>query len=306
MAEVTTGPTGNDPASTPVFGDDSALLYQNGRWGAAGYAVPNPGGKLFCMNETVWSTVDMLGRGLFEIMHREDRRFIKPLTKDIVWDIYALITAADKRVQDVAVLPNQLELRSEHATPVQKAFTLYPVPFFGDACKNMDLRRYASCALSCLTECMQHSEADKSNEITWQGFGVMMRKHLFKIKFNIVTKYFGYSRTDLYWPSTDQANPNQPKWDFALTIDDWRNYGNKIVSVSFETTEERVDPGWVATENDLRAIRGIPAPLAMPFCVSYAGAPPPFFGGIQFNKPLGEKPTGSLPTTSNTFGGPPA
>lgn len=303
-----TGPLGSDPgADVMPYGTDEPLLYGNGRFGASGYALPNPGGKLYCMNETVWAVVDMLGRGLFGVMHQEDRRFLKPLSKDILWEMWNLLNQAKKRISDVAVLPMQMEIRSEHATPVQKAFMLYPVPFFGDGCRNPDLRRYCSTVLSTITESMQHTEADKSDEVTWPGFGFMVTKHLWKVQFLMATKYFGYSRSDLYYPPTDAQFANQPRWDFDLKVDDWRNFDWTKAGVTYELTEERIDPGWVPTENDLRAIRGIPAPLAMPFAASYPTGSQPFFGGLQFGKPLGEKPTGSVGSAANTFpGGPPA
>ena len=282
------GPTSHTPEALPVFGSDEPLWYNNGRWGAAGYGLPNPGGKLNAINSTVLGFVRMIGRGLFEIMHREDRRFIRPLGKDIVWDIYNLIILARTRLGAVAVPPNESELRGEHATPASEPFILYPVPFFGDACRNEDLRAYCRQMLLCLTEAMQHSEADKTEEITTSGFAQSVGKRLHRILCLIACKYFGYTRAEVY-----------PILNFVIPDEKWKTFNPTLLATSFEMTEERPDAGWIPTENDLRAIRGIPAVLAMPFCRSFPINGPVFNGGIQFNQPLGEAPTGALPTATN-------
>lgn len=291
---VGAGPAGNDPGTVPVYGSDEPMWYNNGRWGVSGYAVPNPGGKLFAINSAVLQTVRMLGRGLFEIMHREDRRFIKPLSKDLCWDIYQLIVLARKRLADRAVLPNESELRGEHATPAQEPFILYPVPYFGDAVRNEDLREYCRQILLCMTEAMQHSEADKTEEITI-AFAATVGKRLHRILCLMACKYFGYARADVY-----------PKLDFVIPEDKWKTFNYTTWSTSFEMTEERPDPGWYPTENDLRAIRGIPAPVAMPFCRAYPNGGQVFVGGLQFNSPIGEKATGAISAAPNAaFPAPP-
>lgn len=282
------GPTSHNPEALPVFGSDEPLWYNNGRWGAAGYGVPNPGGKYNAINSTVLGFVKMMGRGLFQIMHKEDRRFIKPLGKDICWDIYQLIVLARARLSAVAVPPNESELQGEHATPASEPFILFPVPFFGDSCRNEDLRNYCRQMLLCLTEAMQHSEADKSEEITTTGFATTVGKRLHRILCLLACKYFGYARADVY-----------PNLGFVIPDEKWKTFNPTLLSTSFEMTEERVDPGWIPTENDLRAIRGIPAVLCMPFCRSFPIGGPVFSGGIQHGLPTGEKPTSAVGTAGN-------
>lgn len=285
--------TPGDPPE--VFGTDEILWYDNGRWGDCGYALPNPGGKLYCLNGTVWDFVNTVGRATFEIMHREDRRFVKPLPKDCVWDIWQLCAIARQRLSAVAVKPNELEIRPDHATPANQAFLLYPVPYFGDGLRNNDLRTYCRQTLLCLTDAMQHSEADKSAEITAPGFAAKMGQHLWKIMLLIATKYFAYTREQLYDPAT-----GRPNLAFDLKAEDWQKFDYTKTSISFELTEERPDPGWIPTENDLRAIRGIPAKVAMMFGKRYVAATDTFPGGLRFGQPTGEQPTGSVPSLPNT------
>ncbi len=55
---------------TPQFQTDEILWYDNGVWGQAGYAVPNPAGKTWTNNNVIFTIHDLIGRNLFEMLHR--------------------------------------------------------------------------------------------------------------------------------------------------------------------------------------------------------------------------------------------
>jgi len=238
------------------FGTDEPLWYYNGRWGAAGYGVANPGGKVWCVNGTVWGFVNTIGRALFDIMHREDKDFVRPVSKQTCWDVYQLCTLGRKRLLDRAIPEHENQMQPKHSGRFRKEFILYPVPFFGDAIRNQDLAEWCDLCLRCLTEAMQHSEADKAIEVT-QLFAADIGQYVRRILFHMATKYFGYSR--------DKAN----EADLVIPEDDWKTFNPLKWAISHETTEERHDAGWTPTENDLRAIRGITATSAMAFARRY-------------------------------------
>ena len=60
------------------FGSDEPLWYNVGRWGRAGYAVPNLGGKNWTLNTVTGQLFTLIGRNLQDLMHMPDRLFSRP------------------------------------------------------------------------------------------------------------------------------------------------------------------------------------------------------------------------------------
>lgn len=229
----------------PTFGTDEILWYDNGRWGEVGYAVANPAGKIWTNNSVIYGFHSLVGRNMFELMHREDVRFYRPPHKQFWFDLHQLIVTARKRLADRQRAPNDSNgLVVEHATPVPQVFLAWPIPFFGERVRQPDIREYAQLCLLMLSEMMQHSENEQSTYIT-DAFAAKMGQYLREILALFATKYFGYTRQQAYDPS------------FTLQDTDFTSYDPAAVMTSVEMTEERPPVQWWPTEADLTAIRGL-------------------------------------------------
>jgi hypothetical protein len=73
-------------SSAPTFSSDEILWYDNGRWGEAGYAVANPAGKTWTNNAVIYQFHSLVGRNMFELMHRGDVKFYGPPHKQFWFD----------------------------------------------------------------------------------------------------------------------------------------------------------------------------------------------------------------------------
>ena len=51
---------------------DAILHYHEGIWGTLGYAVPHHGNEPGTLNPRLFRLVSLLGRQLFDMMHRRD------------------------------------------------------------------------------------------------------------------------------------------------------------------------------------------------------------------------------------------
>ncbi len=233
-------------AKAPQFDTDEILWYDNGKFGNAGYAIPNPGGKTWTNNSVIFQIVQLVGRNLFELTHREDVKFYGAPHKQFWFDLHQLIITARKRLNDRLRAPNDGNgLTTMHVTPVPQVFMVYPVPYFGERIRQPDVREYTQLSLMALSEMMQHSDNDKATYVTPQFAGTV-GKYLQEILALFATKYFGYARADAYAP------------DFTLKDSDFTGYDPSKVMTSVEMTEERPPVQWWPTENDLSQIRGLP------------------------------------------------
>lgn len=238
----------------PTFDTDEVLWYDNDKWGRAGYAVANPGGKTWTNNSVIYQLVQLLGRNLFELTHREDVKFYGAPHKQYWFDLHQLIITARKRLRDRMRAPNDSNgLVPEHVTPVPQIYLVYPVPYFGERIRQPDVREYTQLALMCLSEMMQHSDNEKSSYVT-DHFAGQVGKYLQEILALFATKYFKKTREEAYAP------------DFALKDEDFKAYDPSTVMTSVEMTEERPPVQWWPTENDLSQIRGLPINDALLLC----------------------------------------
>jgi hypothetical protein len=236
----------NTQTTVPAFSTDEILWYNNGKWGEAGYAIPNPAGKTFTLNSVVQDFVDVFGRNLFELMHRPDVRFYAAPQKQFWYDLHQCLIVCRKRLNDQTRTPNDSNgLDVIHAAPDYKPFLVYPIPYFGERVRQTDVRNYSQIALFCLQEAMQQSDNERAAFIT-PGFSSTIGKYIQEILALMATKYFGYTRAQAYDPA------------FALKDTDFTNYDPSKVLTSVELTEERPPIYWWPTQNDLSAIRGIP------------------------------------------------
>ena len=90
----------------PMFATDEILWYDNGKWGEVGYAIANPSGKIWTNNSVIFQFHSLVGRNLFELLHRTDARFYGPPHKQFWYDLHQLIVTARKRLADRQRLPN--------------------------------------------------------------------------------------------------------------------------------------------------------------------------------------------------------
>jgi hypothetical protein len=234
------------PASPlPKFDTDEILWYDNGKWGSAGYAIPNPAGKTWTNNSVIYSWALGLGRMMFELAHRDDVRFHGPPHKQFWFDLHQTIITGRKRLADQTRMPNDSNgLVPQHVTPNPQVFLVYPVPFFGERIRQQDVRSYIQLMLMGLSEAMQHSDNEHMAYVTPQFTGTI-GKYLQEVLAQFSMKFFGKTREIAY------------ALDFALTDEDFQNYDPSKVLSSVEMTEERPPLQWHPTENDLSQIRGI-------------------------------------------------
>lgn len=249
------------PTSEAMFQSDEILWFNNGRWGKAGYAIPNPAGKTWTANPLIHGLHSLLGRSMFELMHREDVRFSTPPHKQFWFDLHQLIVVARKRLADEAVPDNDNNrFVPQHATPVPQTWLVYPVPFFGERIRQPDVRLYCQYALMLQSEIMQHSENEKTGHYT-PRFSSVVGMFLKEILAKFAMKYFGKTREAAY------------KADFALADTDFTAYDPAKVLLSVEMTDERPPLQWWPTENDLSQIRGIPINDALSFATRWPESP---------------------------------
>lgn len=241
----------------PKFDTDEVLWYNNGKFGQAGYAIPNPVGKTWTNNTVIYGLVQVVGRNLFELMHREDAKFYDAPHKQFWFDLHQLILTARKRLADRMRDPADSNgLVTKHVNPAPKVFLVYPVPFFGERIRQPDIREYCELCLLMLSECMQHSDNERISYIT-PAFAGTIGKYLQEILALFATKYFAKTREQAYAA------------DFKLVDMDFIDYAPSKVLTSVEMTEERPPVQWWPTENDLSQIRGLPVNEALDLCDRY-------------------------------------
>lgn len=243
------------------FGSDEVLWFNNGRWGEAGYAVPNPAGKTWTNNTVIFSIHQLLGRSMFELMHRVDVRFSSPPHKQFWFDLHQIILIARKRLADEAVADNDSNrFEPKHETPVPRQWIVYPVPFFGERIRQPDVRLYCELGLGCLSEIMQHSDNERTGYYTTR-FAADVGVYLQEILAKFSMKYFNKTRTEVYTAG------------FALKDTDFTAYDPSKVLLNVEMTDERPPLQWWPTENDLSQIRGIAINDALVLCQRWPASP---------------------------------
>ncbi|MGD9644295.1 MAG: hypothetical protein AB7U73_01195 [Pirellulales bacterium] len=248
-------PTPTQPTITQdiQFSSDEPLWYANGRWGDCGYAIPNPGGKTWTNNIDIYSLHELIGRNMFELAHRESVKFYTPPHKQYWWDLVQMLQVGIKRCADLAIAPNADHvLEAQHANPTPQVYLVFPIPYFGERIRQPDIKRTIMRMLQLLTEIMQHGDGDRQGYFT-HAFAGMVTDYLQESLAWIATKYFGYTRLEVYQPG------------FRIADDRFTNYNPDAVMTSVEMTEERQPPLWWPTENDLSRIRGIPVNDAIMF-----------------------------------------
>lgn len=252
MAEQqSTNPTAVDQ-NPPKFDTAEILWYKNGIWGEAGYAIPNPMHKTMTSNEDIYELHSLLGRTMFELLHRREAvGFVAPPHKQFWFDLHQMVVIGRKRLNDLTRADNDSAgLVVQHAQPVPRMFVVYPVPYFGDRIRQPDIRKYATIAMLALSEIMQHSDNERIGYVTAR-FTATIGLFLQEILAQMAMKYFGKDRTTAYKP------------DFALADADFAAYDPSKVMINVEMSEERPPEQWWPTTNDLSMIKALPVAKAL-------------------------------------------
>ncbi len=239
-----------------LHGTDEILWFDDGRWGGAGYAIPNAGLKTWTENDTIYTIHDALGRTLFDVMHRQAVQLSEPPHVDIFFDLHQALTKFRKRLRDRQLTPGgQKRIDPQHIQATPKTFLVYPVPFFGKRIRQADLREYCQMALILLSEMMQHSANEKQYYIS-DRFADMCIGYINEIVYLFATKYFGYKGEEVLATEDFVIDPER------FTEQNYRPYEE---TTSVERSEERPPQQWWPTENELSAINGIQYTTAFRF-----------------------------------------
>jgi hypothetical protein len=282
-----------------AFGSDQPLWYQGlipgSRWAQAGYAAPNLMGKNWTLNAAIAELFSVISRSFFEIMHYPDVRQTKPPNVKLLYNVHMLIVRGRAILAARSLPPNQQRFDPTHAQPNPTVFGVYPIPFFGDAIRQPQVKEWAGLVLAMLSEVAQHSDNSQAYQFT-TDFGGMIGGYLQQIYFLEAIEFFGYTATQAQAPN------------FTLQPADFNNYNPSAFFTPVEMTDERQDLGWTPTTNDLRAIRNIPANMLMGCCEYPTGSTVPIGGlGTALN-PVASSPAnptgaaflplpGSIPST---------
>lgn len=249
-------PAGFDP-NDPIhrFETDEILWWDNGTWGKAGYAISNDGGKTTTKNNVIYAIHGFIGRGLFELMHRDDVKMSRPFNADWLFELNKMLTLGIKRMGDQAVgWTDERTGDGKHAKNTPRTWTVFPVPFFGGRIRQADAKKWCSEVLLLLSEIMQHSDNEYDNDITDQ-LASLVQKKLKRIQADMAMKYLGITREET--ASTTFVVPS--------TAFSSGNYNPDDLFTSFEMTEERMPNLWWPKSNDLTPIAGISSTVANVF-----------------------------------------
>lgn len=244
-----------------LFQTDQILWFNDGRWGLAGYALPNCQGKTWTNNVNIYHLVDRIGRALFHMSHQKAVQFEEPPHKDFWWQWQmALVSARSNLLANRLDEGTSRNLPENHVSAAPKTFLVYPVPFFGNRIRQEDLRLLIELTLQLLGHIMQHSSNEKGYYIPGDlvddcvGFiNEMLRL--------VAVKYFNYTIAEV--------TAEEPEFRIADERFTAENYRPRDIIPSTEISVERPTRLWWPTENDLSAIRGIQITTATQFAARW-------------------------------------
>jgi len=230
-----------------AFGTDQILWYNNGVWGKLGFAVPNFGDNTHTLNKSIHHLVDVMGRNIQAIMLDRETLHRTPPSIDVLTRVHKLVLRVRSILAGRTKPPNELPLKSEHASPAPEAFIIYPTPYF--KVKNSWMKEWCGLALIALSEAMQHTDNGKSYEIT-PAFAGTVSKY--------VQRIYQLMATELFGVPVDEAK----QLDFVLNDTHFQNYDPGKWFTSTEMMDHPAVAAEIPTEDDLRPLtEGIPAPL---------------------------------------------
>ena len=258
-----------------IFGSDETLWFNDGRWGACGYAMANGQGKTSTNNDTIFSIHNRLGLMLFSMMHQSDVRFSAPPHKYFWRDVEKAIVAARIDLFNRRVDPGtERALLEKHVAATPRTFLVYPVPYFGERVRQERVRFMESMALNLLSEIQQHSANERPHYVSGT-FVDMVFGYLAEIHAEIAMNFFGYTVDEILgdgiksWAGelADGGTGDPFVIEEARYAEE--NYRPQEKYASSENVQERPPRLWWPTENDLSAIRGVPYTTAQVFAARW-------------------------------------
>ena len=223
---------------------DSVLWYNVGKFGEAGYAVPNFGDDISTLNSNILDITNLIGRNVFSMMHSEDADLRTPPSINTLMRLHRLYVRAGQILQGRAVPSNVPMFETRHVTPNEEVFRVYPVPFF--LVRNPFMKTWCRYALSLLSECFQHTENRREVEIT-ESFSGMVGQYLTRIYSLMAIELFGKTADDCRKPG------------FLLADADFQAYSPGRFFTGTEMTDTVPPFNKVFTEDQLKTLsEGIP------------------------------------------------
>lgn len=252
-----TGPAG-DPVDTlnpssiaaapklPTYSSVEPLWFNLGKWGAAGYAIPNLAGKTWTQNNVIFQFFSDMGETMFALMHREAVQFERPPDKQWLYDLHSSIQIARKRLRDQMKADNDSTgLTVKKAAPSPQQLLVWPIPFFGGRVRQSDILSYAEIMMMLLSEIAQHADNQQTGYIT-STFVAMADAYLLQIYVQMAMRFFQYTRGQAYADG------------FILKDTDFQAYDRSKSSLPIEITEDRPPRQWWPAPIDLVVIQGLP------------------------------------------------
>lgn len=232
-----------------LFQSDEVLWFNDGRWGACGYAMPNGQGKSWTNNMDIYHAHKVLGESLFALSHMSDVRYNQPPHKDFWWEWHKTLINSRNVIKSHRMDPGTTKnIKDDHVTNNRKTFLVYPVPFFAGRVRQEDIRVQIEFSLLILSNLQQHNCNDKSMYIDGSLVNLVVG-YINEMLTRVAVKYFGYT-TDEIAMMGENIVIEESRFSSESYIPQAR-----IASVEFSTERPPLD--WWPTENDLSAIRGI-------------------------------------------------
>ncbi len=223
----------------PNLSTDAILFYNVGKFGEAGYAVPNWSDDIVSLNSNIHDFTNLVGRNLSNIMHHEDVDLRTPPSINTLKRIHRLYIRAGQILQARAVAPGTDNMENVHVSPSEEVFRVYPVPFF--RVRNSFMKTWCRYILTMLSECFQHTENRKEVEIS-TAFAGMCGQYLIRVYTNMATELFGKTAEEARKPG------------FILTDADFAAYDPAKFFTSTEMSDTVPDFSLVFTEDQRRVI----------------------------------------------------
>lgn len=250
----------------PRFSSTEVLWWNNGIWGDAGYAMPNPVGKIATKNALVHELHTFIGRELFSLLHQPDVRFRRPPNAEWLHSVAKMVKLGRKRMGDVAIGWNDERMGdAKNTTNNAREFLVYPIPFFGGRVRNEKAHKWADICLVLLSEIMQHADNDLDADIT-TFLASTVDTQLLRIQYEIATYYLGIDR------ATASAD------GFVLPAITEATYHPDELFTEAEMDDERPPVYWWPTNADLTPIKGVPASLAFEYAMRWPISGEGFYG----------------------------
>lgn len=202
---------------------DSILWYNVGIFGDMGYAVPNPSNDVGTLNPNLFDITNLIGRGVFLMMHHEDADMSVPPSINTLRRVHKLYVRVAQIVSNRAVPDGTQRMESDHVSPAGEIFRVWPHPYF--KVRNAYMKRWCMWMDYLLADLFQHTENRLQVEISVR-VAQTVQKYMHRVYSNMAVELFGKTREEVFAPA------------FLLTDEDLAAYN----PAAFFTDQEMIDP----------------------------------------------------------------